>query len=120
MSNDTHHDSTDDSVTRRGFLKRSSAAGIVTSVTAESAEDRRIVPADHERPNVILIISDQFRWDCLGANGLTPLQLTPNLDAMAAEGVNFANAITNQPVCAPSRACLFTSLYTNRHSVWRN
>ncbi len=92
----------------------------MTSVTAESAADRRIVSADHERPNVILIISDQFRWDCLGANGLTPLKLTPNLDAMAGEGVNFANAITNQPVCAPSRACLFTSLYTNRHSVWRN
>jgi arylsulfatase A-like enzyme len=39
---------------------------------------------------------------------------------MARQGVNFANAITNQPVCAPSRACLFTSLYTNRHGVWRN
>ena len=73
-----------------------------------------------DRPNVILIISDQFRWDCLGSNGLNPLNLTPNLDRMAAEGVNFANAITNQPVCAPSRACLFTSSYTNRHGVWRN
>jgi arylsulfatase A-like enzyme len=46
--------------------------------------------------------------------------LTPNLDVIANEGVNFTNAITNQPVCAPSRACLFTSLYTNRHGVWRN
>ena len=87
--------------------------GSQTAATAGAAENRA-------RPNVILIISDQFRWDCLGANGLNPLQLTPNLDAMAREGVNFANAITNQPVCAPSRACLFTSLYPNRHGVWRN
>ena len=88
-------------------------------VRAETAAGGR-TSADRERPNVILIISDQFRWDCLGGNGLNTLNLTPNLDAIAAEGVNFANAITNQPVCAPSRACLFTSLYANRHGVWRN
>ncbi len=69
---------------------------------------------------MILIISDQFRWDCLGANGRTPLDLTPNLDAMAARGTNFANAITNQPVCAPSRACLFTGRYATQHGVWHN
>ncbi len=120
MSNDTQHDSAADAVTRRGFLRRSSAGSVLTSLTAEAAAVRDGTSADHQRPNVILIISDQFRWDCLGANGLTPLKLTPNLDAMAAEGVNFANALTNQPVCAPSRACLFTSLYTNRHTVWRN
>ena len=111
-----NEDSPDDSVTRRDFLKRSSAGGVVPVVSQEG----RKVSADRERPNVILIISDQFRWDCVGTNGLNPLKLTPNLDALAAEGVNFENAITNQPVCAPSRACLFTSLYTNRHGVWRN
>ena len=34
--------------------------------------------------------------------------------------VTFANAITNQPVCSPSRACLFTGTYATRHGVWRN
>lgn len=106
-----------DSVTRRDFLKRSSAGGVMPVVSASTATG---AAQDHERPNVILIISDQFRWDCLGGNGLNPLNLTPNLDALARQGVNFANAITNQPVCAPSRACLFTSLYPNRHGVWRN
>lgn len=106
-------------VTRRDFLKRSSAGSVIPALSAESASRGR-ASADGERPNVILIISDQFRWDCLGGNGLNPLNLTPNLDVMASEGVNFANAITNQPVCAPSRACLFTSLYPNRHGVWRN
>lgn len=101
------------SVSRRDFLKQSPAAATPAVLNTRSAEGGG-------QPNAILIISDQFRWDCLGANGLNPLNLTPNLDRMAAEGVNFANAITNQPVCAPSRACLFTSLYTNRHGVWRN
>lgn len=111
-------DSPADSVTRRDFMKRSSVAGVTPALHAETMGTG--ASADEVRPNVILLISDQFRWDCLGANGLNPLHLTPNLDAMASQGVNFENAITNQPVCAPSRACLFTSLYTNRHGVWRN
>ena len=69
-----NEDSPDDSVTRRDFLKRSSAGGVVPVVSQEG----RKVSADRERPNVILIISDQFRWDCLGTNGLNPLKLTPN------------------------------------------
>ncbi len=89
--------------------------GVIPAIDAAAGE-----PADRERPNVILVISDQFRWDCLGANGLNPLNLTPSLDAMAGAGVNLTNAITNQPVCAPSRACLFTSLYPNKHGVWNN
>jgi arylsulfatase A-like enzyme len=114
MRNDDDGGPASEAWTRRSFLKRSPAAGVLP-VLAEGATG-----ADASRPNVILIISDQFRWDCLGANGLNPLNLTPHLDAMAQEGVNFTNAVTNQPVCAPSRACLFTSLYTNRHGVWRN
>jgi arylsulfatase A-like enzyme len=109
------------SVTRRDFLKRSSAAGMAPFLTEDvQCAGGPALQGDREKPNVILIISDQFRWDCLGVNGLNPLGLTPNLDAMASEGVNFANAITNQPLCAPSRACLFTCLYANRHGVWRN
>jgi hypothetical protein len=55
------------------------------------------------KPNIIVIISDQFRCDCLGAMGLNPMGLTPNLDQMAAEGVLFRSAFCNQPVCAPAR-----------------
>ena len=119
MNDKAHDAASQDSLTRRNFLKRSSSASIMPIVSTEAAARDAESPR-HDRPNVILIISDQFRWDCLGSNGLNPLNLTPNLDRMAAEGVNFANAITNQPVCAPSRACLFTSSYTNRHGVWRN
>lgn len=72
------------------------------------------------RPNIILIISDQFRWDCIGAMGLNPMHLTPNLDSMAQRGTLFKSAFCNQPVCAPARASMFTGQYPSRHGVWRN
>jgi len=72
------------------------------------------------RPNVILVISDQFRWDCIGAMGLNPMNLTPNLDQMAKRGVLFRQAISNQPVCAPARASIFTGQYPSKHGVWKN
>ena len=73
-----------------------------------------------KRPNVIIIHADQMRWDTVGANGLSPMGLTPQLDAMAKRGTIFTNAITNQPVCAPSRACLWTGQYPAKHGVWKN
>lgn len=52
--------------------------------------------------------------------GMNPMNLTPNLDAMARRGVLFRQAISNQPVCAPARACMFTGQYPPRHGVWKN
>ena len=72
------------------------------------------------RPNIVLIISDQFRWDCVGAMGLNPMNLTPNLDRMAGQGVLFRSAFCNQPVCAPARGSIFTGQYPVRHGVWKN
>lgn len=45
--------------------------------------------------------------------------VTPNLDAMAKRGVAFSNAVTNQPLCSPSRACLFTGQYATETGVWK-
>lgn len=108
---------------RRDFIKRSAVAATLPaalpalSSTAESraqAEDS----TKRKRPNVIVYIADQFRWDCVGAYGLNPMQVTPNLDAVAARGVAFQNAVTNQPLCSPSRACLFTGMYATQTGVW--
>ena len=44
--------------------------------------------------------------------------VTPNLDGVAARGVAFQNAVTNQPLCSPSRACLFTGMYATQTGVW--
>ena len=62
------------------------------------------------RPNIIFYFSDQQRWDTLGCYGQA-LDVTPNLDRLAAEGTRFASAFTCQPVCGPARACLQTGRY---------
>lgn len=54
------------------------------------------------RPNLLLIVSDQHRADCLGANHGYPVH-TPYLDRLAQEGVNFSEAYTPIPLCCPAR-----------------
>ena len=63
-----------------------------------------------KRPNIVLLFADQQRWDTCGCYG-QPLDITPNLDRMADEGVRFEHAFTCQPVCGPARACLQTGKY---------
>ncbi|MFP4145120.1 MAG: sulfatase-like hydrolase/transferase [Phycisphaeraceae bacterium] len=67
-----------------------------------------------DRPNILLIHSDQHRYDCLGCHD-HPLLETPNLDRLAAEGADFAHAFTPQPVCSPARACLATGTWASTH-----
>ncbi|HRR28071.1 MAG TPA: sulfatase-like hydrolase/transferase, partial [Victivallales bacterium] len=61
-------------------------------------------------PNIIFFFTDQQRWDTCGCYG-QKLNITPNLDKMAQEGILFENAFTCQPVCGPARACLQTGKY---------
>jgi len=61
-------------------------------------------------PNILFYFTDQQRFDTLGCNGQT-LNVTPNIDRFASEGVNFTQAFTPQPVCGPARACIQTGLY---------
>ena len=66
-----------------------------------------------KKPNILFIFSDQQRWDTCGCYG-QPLDITPNLDRMAQEGVRFEHAYTPQPVCGPARACLQTGRYATQ------
>jgi len=103
---------------RRKFLLTGAATGAALGLGA--AAEAAPAPAVPSQPNIILFLSDQFRWDFLGANGLNGSTRTPNLDALAANGKNFTHAVTNQPVCAPSRSVLMTSRYATETGVWRN
>ncbi len=70
---------------------------------------------DKERkPNIILIITDDQRWDALGYAGNSIIK-TPNMDKLADEGLYFSNAFVTTPICAASRATLFTGLYERTH-----
>jgi arylsulfatase A-like enzyme len=60
------------------------------------------------KPNVILIICDQLRGDCLGADG-HPVVQTPNIDYMASRGTRFSHAYSAVPSCLPARAMLWSS-----------
>ncbi|MDA3963619.1 MAG: sulfatase-like hydrolase/transferase [Planctomycetota bacterium] len=63
-----------------------------------------------KRPNVLLLYTDQQRWDSIGASGLQPC-LTPNLDALAAKGALFDHCFVNAPVCMPSRQSMLAGRY---------
>lgn len=65
-----------------------------------------------ERPNVLMIAVDDMN-DWVGCHGTTPSAITPNIDALAARGVNFTNAHTAGVFCAPSRAAIFTGQFAS-------
>ncbi len=64
---------------------------------------------DPSRPNILLICCDHLRADWLGCNG-HPVTMTPQLDKLAAAGVNFRGAFSESPVCVPARRILMTGL----------
>ncbi len=63
-----------------------------------------------QRPNVLILYTDQQRWDALAAAGNERIH-TPNLDALAARGVVFDHAFCNCPVCMPSRMSMLSGRY---------
>lgn len=73
----------------------------------------------NRKPNIVFFFSDQQRWDTAGCYGQS-LDVTPNLDRMAAEGVKFDLAFTCQPVCGPARACLQTGKWATETGNFRN
>ena len=72
-----------------------------------------------ERPNVIVVLTDQQRWDTSGLHG-NPLELMPNFDRVAREGTHIAYSFTCQPVCGPARSSLMTGLYATQTGCYRN
>jgi N-acetylglucosamine-6-sulfatase len=71
------------------------------------------------RPNVVLVITDDQRWDALSCQG-SPHLKTPNIDRLAAEGARFKNAFCTTSLCSPSRACMLSGLYAHAHKVLNN
>ena len=70
-----------------------------------------------QQPNVLFILSDQHNAKVLGHKG-HPDVLTPNLDRMAAEGVRFENAITQNSICTPSRVSYLSGQYCHNHGYY--
>ena len=66
------------------------------------------------KPNIIFILTDDQRWDALGVAGNNLIK-TPEMDALAKNGVYFKNAFSTTPICAASRASILTGLYERTH-----
>ena len=71
---------------------------------------------EHPRPNVILLLTDDQRWDAVGYAG-NPIIRTSNMDALAREGLFFRNAYVTSSVCAASRASILSGQYARRHGI---
>jgi arylsulfatase A-like enzyme len=78
-----------------------------------------VAASDRDHPNIVVVIADQMRAHAMGAMGNSQI-ITPNLDALAAEGVLIRNAISGQPVCTPFRAQLMTGRYSHSTGVMHN
>ena len=70
------------------------------------------------KPNILLVMTDQQRWDALGC--VQEWMQTPNMDRIAAEGVRFTQCIANSPVCIPTRRTMATGQYCHNTGVWYN
>ena len=69
------------------------------------------------RPNILFILADQHNAKVLGHAG-HPNVRTPTLDRLAAEGVRFTDATTQNPICTPSRMCFLSGQYCHNHGYY--
>ena len=75
--------------------------------------------AHAKQPNVLFLAVDDMN-DWIGSLGATPRAITPNLDKLAARGVNFSNAHTPGVYCAPARAAIFSGQYASTTGCYRS
>jgi len=99
-------------VSRRTFLRRLALAGIAGPAVLSARAAGGAPGADRGRkpPNVVMIVIDDLNDYVTGMGG-HPQAKTPHMAKLAASGVRFRRAYSNNPVCAPSRGSLFTGIY---------
>ncbi|WP_243788449.1 arylsulfatase [Saccharopolyspora gloriosae] len=102
------------SASRRRFLFWSGAAAAGAALGSSAAH-----ASVSGRPNIVVVLADDLGYGELGSYGQRLIS-TPNLDALAAEGVRFTQAYAGAPVCAPSRCTLLTGLHTGHATVRQN
>jgi len=101
---------------RRLFLNR--VFGMAVAGMSISRMDSLARPGA-KPPNILLLHTDEHRIDCLGAYGNRQIR-TPNIDALAADGILFNNSFCSYPVCTPSRYSLLSGLVVREHGGYSN
>lgn len=86
---------------------------ILTVFLAMQPQDPRRFAAEGDKPNIIVIMTDDQRWDAMET-------LPTVTKTLASRGVTFTNAYVTTPLCCPSRASFLTGLYTHNTGIWEN
>ncbi len=73
----------------------------------------------NQRPNVLVVLCDDIRWNALGCMG-HPYLRTPHIDSLAESGMLFENSFCTTSLCSPSRASILSGLYAHAHGVTNN
>jgi N-acetylglucosamine-6-sulfatase len=97
------------------FLAGLLAVGLAAGCGAAPVSSPRADP----RPNVLFILTDDQRWDCIGLAANSRVQ-TPNIDRIGREGIYFPNTFCTTSLCSPSRASILSGLYAHTHGVSNN
>ncbi|MCT8002696.1 sulfatase [Sphingomonas sanguinis] len=112
--------------TRRGVLLAGTggAFGLYSMAAGAAPEPRRSrrlprLPGIRPR-NILVVLTDDHRYDAMGFMKAQDFGDTPTLDRLAREGTHFRNAFVTTALCSPSRASIFTGLYAHQHKVVDN
>ncbi len=100
------------SISRRDFMKGCAAALVGSALISQ-----RTSAGQNNRPNVVLIVSDDHGLETLGCYG-NPVIKTPNLDSLAAEGVRFTNAFCTTASCSASRSVILSGMYNHANGQY--
>ena len=87
--------------------------------TGQAPQDAAPPAADLRRPNIVMVLVDDMRWDDMRAAG-HPFIETPHMDRLAREGARFTNAFATTPLCSPSRASFLTGQYAHTTGIIDN
>lgn len=89
-------------------------ACISCNIRGEKKTDEKL---QSQKPNIIVMVTDDHRWDALGYADNEIIQ-TPHMDSLARNGAYFKNAYVTTAICAVSRASILSGQYARRHGIW--
>ena len=95
-------------LTRRELLASLAGAGLAAAGVARAGDAAPGAAAAAQPPNIVFVLSDNHRWDAMGAAGHPFVRDAPTWIAWRAEGLHFENAFCTTPLCSPARASFLT------------